>query len=120
MESAPSGVRYGRLQNLYSLSLTSAPEVRTDADKKVGSSKLPAGTYDEHGVFTSFEGDPALLSEGYRSYLEQHFAADEFEELGRRSVLHSPEGVVDGYDRELLLYIGFRSVVEGTPDRQHI
>ena len=31
-------------------------------------------------MFTSFEGDPALLSEGYRSYLEQHFAADEFED----------------------------------------
>ena len=46
---------------------------------KVSSNRLPPGTYGEHGEFISFEGDPALLSRGYRDYLEQHFAADEFE-----------------------------------------
>jgi hypothetical protein len=39
------------------------------------SNRLPPGTYGEHGEFISFEGDPALLSRGYRDYLEQHFAA---------------------------------------------
>jgi hypothetical protein len=46
---------------------------------KVSSNRLPPGTYGEHGEFISFEGDPAMLSRGYRDYLEQHFAADEFE-----------------------------------------
>ena len=46
---------------------------------KVRPNKTADGAYDEHGVFTSFEGDAAKLTESNRDYLEQHFAADEFE-----------------------------------------
>ena len=46
---------------------------------KVRPNKTADGAYDEHGVFTSFEGDAAMLTESNRDYLKQHFAADEFE-----------------------------------------
>ena len=48
--------------------------------KKYGATVLPSGSTDENGNFVSFEGDVAKLCEGYHSYLERHFAADEFEE----------------------------------------
>ena len=47
--------------------------------RKSKPNKMAEGSYDEHGVFTSYEGDMTKLNEGNRRYLESHFAADEYE-----------------------------------------
>ena len=47
--------------------------------RKVRAHKTAEGSYDAHGVFTSYDGDDVKLAEGGRDYLEQHFAADDFE-----------------------------------------